>query len=408
MNAKISWYKEVLEIEPQARLFYPLARLLAGEGRTEEACDYLAKGLGYHPDYMEARMFYAELLQKAGRGAESAAQIATLSGALAANPGFWQTWALNSANNADSALAVRCLALVLHNAPVSFTDIISRGLDSLEAEYGLRTRPVMSSASAAEEPAEATAKAREERQEEGLQTLNEALPGAAALEQMVGNLAEATMSDAAEPSVKDADTGADTYGASLPGAEDLARFVLDNEESADNAACGTDDGKDEAGAASEDAGLMSGEAAQAAVSAAGMEEESVDPISPRAVAGKRGLTRLNGSCEPSSWPPRTRSMAAVLVEQGYYAAAESIYKELLAGTTSRSGAAELRRCLEEIRRLSSGSAAGPETAAEAAAEPAGAEKIASEDVDKLRDVMTTGELVSFLDALASRVEARVH
>ncbi|MDO5538084.1 MAG: hypothetical protein Q4F72_11220, partial [Desulfovibrionaceae bacterium] len=135
MNEKIDWYREVLEIEPQARLFYPLAKLLIEDGRPLEACDVLARGLVHHPAYMEARMCYAELLATLGRDEACREQIDLLSGILSGRAGFWQAWAERAGGDADAGLAMRCLSLVLRGVPVSFSDLMRRGLESLEAEY---------------------------------------------------------------------------------------------------------------------------------------------------------------------------------------------------------------------------------------------------------------------------------
>ena len=37
MTEKIEWYKEVLELEPNSKVFCPLARMLADEQRFDEA-----------------------------------------------------------------------------------------------------------------------------------------------------------------------------------------------------------------------------------------------------------------------------------------------------------------------------------------------------------------------------------
>ena len=41
MTEKIEWYKEVLELEPNSKVFFPLARMLAEEQRTDEAVEIL-------------------------------------------------------------------------------------------------------------------------------------------------------------------------------------------------------------------------------------------------------------------------------------------------------------------------------------------------------------------------------
>ena len=54
MKAKIEWYREVLELEPGSKVFFPLARLLGQSGETQEAIRVLRMGLARHPEYIEA------------------------------------------------------------------------------------------------------------------------------------------------------------------------------------------------------------------------------------------------------------------------------------------------------------------------------------------------------------------
>ena len=48
MTEKIEWYKEVLELEPNSKVFFPLARMLAEEQRFDEAVAVLEHGLERH------------------------------------------------------------------------------------------------------------------------------------------------------------------------------------------------------------------------------------------------------------------------------------------------------------------------------------------------------------------------
>ena len=57
MMDKIEWYREVLELEPSSKLFFPLARLLVEDGQPEAALETLRRGLERHPEFLEARLF---------------------------------------------------------------------------------------------------------------------------------------------------------------------------------------------------------------------------------------------------------------------------------------------------------------------------------------------------------------
>ena len=136
MNMKIGWYREVLELEPDSRLFLPLARLLAEEGEVEEACRVLREGLHRHPTFLEARLAYVDLLGRARLDDEGKKQLESLVSSLAAHNGFWQTWAAGTADRGelDASLAIRLLALVARGVKLDFADILRRGIESLEAE----------------------------------------------------------------------------------------------------------------------------------------------------------------------------------------------------------------------------------------------------------------------------------
>ena len=67
MTEKIEWYKEVLELEPNSKVFFPLARLLAEAERTDEAVEILEQGLipvePLHP-IGEPELLYRQLARR--------------------------------------------------------------------------------------------------------------------------------------------------------------------------------------------------------------------------------------------------------------------------------------------------------------------------------------------------------
>ncbi|MDR2821174.1 MAG: hypothetical protein LBB60_11670 [Desulfovibrio sp.] len=134
MTEKIEWYREVLEIEPNSKVFFPLARLLSEEKRIDEAMDVLEHGLERHPEFLEARLFFIELLHKMDRNDTCASQIAKLSKMFSTYAGFWQAWAacLSSAGDSpDTSLALRFLSVYFLNKSVSFHEVLDRGLTSM-------------------------------------------------------------------------------------------------------------------------------------------------------------------------------------------------------------------------------------------------------------------------------------
>lgn len=134
MKQKIEWYKEVLELEPGSRVFFPLAKLLAADGQTAEAVHALRQGLLRHPDHVEARLLLVELLFLQDAESELRAEIDGLGALFAAYPGFWKAWSEQLASTPalrDAALAMRFFAATLQGKKIGWGEIIEHGLQSL-------------------------------------------------------------------------------------------------------------------------------------------------------------------------------------------------------------------------------------------------------------------------------------
>lgn len=137
MTEKIEWYKEVLELEPNSKVFFPLARLLADENRDGEAIAALEHGLERHSEFLEARLFLIELLYRTGRQDACARQIERLSAMFSSYAGFWQAWAAclsGVEGEADTATVLRFLAAHFLHGPISLHEVLDRGLESLQAQ----------------------------------------------------------------------------------------------------------------------------------------------------------------------------------------------------------------------------------------------------------------------------------
>ena len=141
MNQKIEWYREVLEIEPNSKIFFPLARMLGKEGRHDEAIAVLRQGVGRHPDHVEARLFLVEELYIARRPVELQQEITVLSDLFKLYPGFWRAWGerlFEDDDTRDAGLAAIFMAAFLQNMPVSWAGVIEHGLKSLVGGAGGR------------------------------------------------------------------------------------------------------------------------------------------------------------------------------------------------------------------------------------------------------------------------------
>jgi len=131
MKQKIEWYREVLEIEPNSKIFFPLARMLSKDGRPGEAIAVLRQGVGRHPDHIEARLFLVELLYSSEKIIELQQEVETLSVLFKNYPGFWRAWGehlFGEDSTRDAGLAAIFMAAFLQNMPVSWAGIIEQGL----------------------------------------------------------------------------------------------------------------------------------------------------------------------------------------------------------------------------------------------------------------------------------------
>ncbi|MDR2573101.1 MAG: hypothetical protein LBC94_01935 [Desulfovibrio sp.] len=306
MVEKIGWYKEVLELEPNSKVFFPLARLLNAENRRDEAIDVLEQGLGRHPEFLEARLLFVELLHKAGRRAICAEQINKISALFSGYPEFWQAWAacLAAANaSSDMPTILRFVAAHFTHPSLSLHEILDQGIASILGQ----TKTY--SATPGEELSAATGR------DDGI-----------ALQPAVVDHFEKAPQEAgfsAAPAVFNPPAGED---------EPPDREEEDEQNSGDNA-------------------------------------ESEERFS-----------------------LRTRSMAEVLAEQGDIHGALDIYQELAAASTEAGEKADL---LQRIATLNAKLVAASETTDPQAA--SGIESAVGKD-----------KLISMLEALAERVEARAH
>jgi len=132
MKTKIKWFKEVLELEPGSKVFFPLARLYFEDGATDEAVSTLRQGLERNPDHLEARILLIEVLMQIGEQEAAQDEVETVSTVLANYPFFWRAWAKTLASKSkDGALALSFLASQFQGKTISWSKIMEKGLDAL-------------------------------------------------------------------------------------------------------------------------------------------------------------------------------------------------------------------------------------------------------------------------------------
>ena len=134
MKAKIDWYKEVLELEPGSKVFFPLARLLAENGQLQDALSTLRLGLERHPEFIEARLYLIELLYRNGQSVQCEPQVGQLTRLFSKYPGFWEAWGACTANTEkrrDLSLTLRFLSMLFQHPDIGLEDVLENGLHSL-------------------------------------------------------------------------------------------------------------------------------------------------------------------------------------------------------------------------------------------------------------------------------------
>lgn len=134
MQAKIEWYKEILELDPSSKVFFPLARLLAEAGQVQDALDFLREGVARHPDCLEARIYCLELSARLGEDEAVAEEASVIGEILGRYPLFWKAWAQTLARKPetrDAALAMDFISVHFKGSPVSWGEVIQRGLEGL-------------------------------------------------------------------------------------------------------------------------------------------------------------------------------------------------------------------------------------------------------------------------------------
>lgn len=374
MLSKIEIYREVLEIEPNSKVFFPLARSLAEEGRQDEAAAVLSRGIGFHPDHLEAKFLLIELLTRQGKE-EQADQVFVDVGALLARyPSVWLLWSKTAAARAkDPSLAMLFLAHYFQNQTLTWAEVMERGLKSLSQAAG-SLEP--SQGSAGPGTADASGGSEQSGPDGG-----EEEAAAAAQSASVAPAAVAASLDAAAHSLVD-----------MPGASESALLEPTGESGTVRELSHVPSGP-----TIQTAALFEAESLPPAAAASPVEAVGPELRGAREVMELAGLLDAPEIVEPRprSKPAkskeqgvRTRTMAAVLAEQGDLAGARAIYQELLAAAATDAEREELRALMDTL--ASTGQAASQDPAQTPAAD----------------GPKSANRLADFLEALANRLETR--
>ena len=133
MMEKIEWYQEVLKLDPDSKVFFPLAKLLRDSQQPDKAIEVLRAGLQHSSVFLEARLLLIQILFEQSRAGECSEELSTVTGLLERYPALWEVWAESvSEKNRDLALAIRLMASTIRHPEHSLSLILESGLGILQ------------------------------------------------------------------------------------------------------------------------------------------------------------------------------------------------------------------------------------------------------------------------------------
>jgi tetratricopeptide (TPR) repeat protein len=133
MQEKIALYEEILQQDPGARIFYPLARMYFDAARLDDALAVLDRGLASHHEHLGAMLLRLEILDEKGSAqAEPAARV--IAKALIRTPSLWRLWSRQAAGEGqqDLALALRFVAGAAGGDEMTWSGLLAAGMDSFQ------------------------------------------------------------------------------------------------------------------------------------------------------------------------------------------------------------------------------------------------------------------------------------
>lgn len=137
---KALWYREVLSLDPDSRIFLPYARLLSELGQTDEAVDVLKTGLAKHPEFLEARLFLIELLLASGQEDVAGFEADGIIELLSQSPALWRIWSRRPGIRADQAAMLLFFASSMQKNGYSLTDVFEAGIAALSGSAASPSR----------------------------------------------------------------------------------------------------------------------------------------------------------------------------------------------------------------------------------------------------------------------------
>ncbi len=307
---KALWYQEVLALDPQSRIFLPYAQFLADLDQKDDAIHVLKAGIAKHPEFLEARLLLIQLLHESGQNSAADLEAAGIIELLARFPVLWKIWSRVPGIRADQSALLMFFASCLGQKELNLADVFHAGIEALAA----RDNAPGSASSAASVSRSAGAAAP---------------PG--------GHFPEISANDPENADMQRSDTTQRAFVMPDNAPWYALDSVPDDEDVLD------DDAQDETSTDLPNSLSLAAHLRTSIPAQAGSPDSS-DP-------GHAAHAAICGKCSL-----HTRSMAALLEEQGVYAEAANIYRELLKKCSSEEERAELQAKLEALNIQADGSA----------------------------------------------------
>jgi tetratricopeptide (TPR) repeat protein len=388
MQEKITLYEEILQQDPGARIFYPLARMYHEIGRSGEALSVLERGLANHPEHLGALLLRIEILDGMGseKGLSAALGLITI---LSRTPVLWKLWSEHAGmkGQEDLAVALQFIARSVRGEPLTWSGILAGGLRNM----GLLDPKDVPGAPTGTEGAPPSGKGSENDSGASLDFDEKAAPMTPVFEEALTTASETFRATSEQPELL-SETFAPEQGMGelMIDADGDEPVVFDFEimDTEEKSAPETDAPWDIPEPATPDPEPVDCVTAAAEQEVVTTITETAEEILPAETSPEERVERaedLPAKGQEDDGSPRTRTMADLLAEQGEHERALDIYTELWRSTPP----GEERRNLDTLRRAMLAELDRRESSRAA-----------------VRKKKEKEELLSVLDGLAKRLEAR--
>ena len=152
MENKIKFYEEIFNLDPNSKVFFPLASMYYAESNTEKAEEILNKGLKNYPDHLQARLLLARIYFDRQKNDSAGQIVEEIMDTIMQCPPFFTLWEdrLRQKGQKQAATFLSILATNLTSRSLNLEDIFSAGLNALMGGEDFSRDSVQSQSKAAQ------------------------------------------------------------------------------------------------------------------------------------------------------------------------------------------------------------------------------------------------------------------